>query len=218
MPSQVRIRFLGRLVLAIALLYAVARWVLPIGLEAYARSFIVDEALTPADATVTLSGGNGERLHAAIGLYRRHLARTLFIVGPDVPLLPVYTGGDSLSQGEAKRRIALRRGVPPDSVVLVLGPTSTIEEATASLETAKEHAWSSLIVVTSPFHSRRARATFRHVFRDSGIEVKVYHLPLGRSSDDPRRWWKSESDTMSVLTETIKSVFYAWNYRIFPWS
>lgn len=216
MSRRHRVRPLGCLAalgLIAALLWLGGPWLL----EQYARGFIVDETLTPADAVVALSGGNGERLHAAIGLYKRHLARALFIVGPDVPLLPVYTGGDSLSQGEAKLRIAQRKGVPADSLVLVLGPTSTHEEAITALATARQHGWRSLIVVTSPFHSRRARATFRRRFEGSGIEVRLYHLPLGRSTDNPKRWWTRESDTMSIVSESVKTCFYAWNHRVFPW-
>ena len=86
-------------------------------LQSYARGFIVGDTLEPSDAVVALAGGDGERMGAAIGLYKRGLATKLLITGPDTPLLPVYTGEDSLTQGEIKRRIAVKRGVPAESIV-----------------------------------------------------------------------------------------------------
>lgn len=207
--------------LAILLVFvaiAIAGWLLmPGALQGYARWLIVEDSFERCDAATVLAGGAGERLSAAIQIYKRGEASAILITGPDVPFIPVYTDGDSLSQGEAKRRIAVRRGVPADSIVLSLGPTSTLEEAQRTLLVAREQGWRSVVIVTSPFHTRRTRATFRKIFEESGIEVAVYHLPIGRSSDNPERWWKREHDTMGVLTETIKLGFYAWNHRISPW-
>lgn len=212
--GRVWLRRVGIVVAVLAALRLIAPW----AAETYARGFIVEDELLPSDAVVVLAGGNGERLHAGIQLYKRHLARELFIVGPDVPMIPVYTGEDSLTQAEAKRRIALKRGVPADSIVFQLGPTSTFEEAEVAARVAKEQGWRSLIVVTSPFHTRRARATFHRAFHGMDTKIRVYHLPIGKSSDNPERWWRREGDTMAVATETIKTVFYGWNHGVWPWT
>jgi len=187
-------------------------------LERWARWLVIEDPVPPSDVVVALGGGDGERLHAAIGLYRTGMARSLLIVGSNIPLLKVYTNEDSLTQGEAKRRIAVRRGVPTDSVFVAMGPTSTLEEAARVLEEARLRQWHSIIVVTDPFHTRRSRATFRTIFRDSGIDVFVYHLPEGRSAQSISRWWRRESDFMAVSTETLKLFFYAYRHRIMPWN
>ena len=205
-------------IVVVAAVIFVARLVAASALNAYAEWLIVADPLERADVAVTLSGGEGERLVAAIQLFRSEKAGGVVIVGPEVPFLKIYSGEDSLSQGEAKRRIAIKKGVPDSLVSLVLGAQSTYDEATTSLAAAEAQGWSSLAVVTSPLHTRRARATFRKVFRDSGIEVSVYHLPIERSSQNPDHWWRRESDTMAVMTESIKIAFYAYRYRIWPWS
>jgi uncharacterized SAM-binding protein YcdF (DUF218 family) len=203
---------LAGLALAVALVWVLA----PALLEAYARWLIVDDPLHRSDSVVALSGGDGERLAGAIQLYKKGLGASILIVGPDIPFLKVYTAEDSLTQGEAKRRIAIKRGIPADSVILALGPTSTWEEARRTLEVARSRNWKSIIVITDPFHTRRARAVFRHVFRGQECQVAFYHLPLGRSSQNVPRWWKRESDTMAVMTESIKLCFYMYNYHVWP--
>ncbi|MCA9727678.1 MAG: YdcF family protein [Candidatus Eisenbacteria bacterium] len=187
-------------------------------LNAYANWLIVEDPFEHTDATITLSGAEGERLAAAIQLFRADKTDRLVIVGPDAPFLKVYSGEDSLSQGEAKRRIAVKKGVPDSLVTLVLGAQSTHDEATTAIAAARENGWTSLTVVTSPLHTRRARATFRKVFEGSGISIAVYHLPIERSSQNPDHWWHRENDTMAVLTESIKIGFYAYRYGIWPWS
>lgn len=199
------------------MLLAILALALPRILEAYAGWLIVDEDLESADAVVALSGAAGERLMGSIRLCKQGLGENLVIVGPDTPLLKVYTGEDSLSQGEAKRRIAIRRGLPPDRVILALGATSTYEEALTTRAAALDRGWTRVIIVTDPFHTRRARATFRNVLEDAGITVQVYHLPLDESQASAQQWWRRENDLMAVTTETIKTTFYAYRYRIYPW-
>jgi uncharacterized SAM-binding protein YcdF (DUF218 family) len=187
-------------------------------LDAYARWFIVEDPVARADAVVALSGGDGERLHASIDLYNDGKAGCLLLVGPDVPLLKVYTGEDSLTQGEAKRRIAVRHGVPESLAIVSLGATSTWEEAQTTLAEARARGWTSITLVTDPFHTRRARATFRKTFHGQPVRIAVYHLPVDQSQYNPKRWWTRERDLMAVTTETIKMVFYAYHHRVYPWS
>jgi uncharacterized SAM-binding protein YcdF (DUF218 family) len=71
-------------------------------------------------------------------------------------------------------------------------------------------------VVTSPFHSRRARAVFRHVFRGSGIGVRLAHAPFDVATSSPRRWWTREKDLVAVFDESVKGFYYLWHYRILP--
>lgn len=209
---------LGIWLLALILVIVAVRLLAAPAMNAYARWLIVQEPFEHVDVALVLGGGEGERLAAAIQLFRAERAGGIVILGPDAPFLKVYTGEDSLTQGEAKRRIAVKRGVPDSLVTLVLGAQSTYEEATTALAAAQTEKWKSVAVVTSPFHTRRARATFRNVFHDPAVEVRIYHLPIDRSSQNPERWWSRESDMMAVFTESLKLVFYAYRYRIWPWS
>jgi uncharacterized SAM-binding protein YcdF (DUF218 family) len=202
----------------LVLLVLLAWFLGPPILTAYARWLIVQDPVERADAVVALSGGEGERLHASIDLYKQGKAGCLLLVGPAIPLLKVYAGDGSLTLGEMRRRIAVRQGVPSDSAIVSLGATSTWEEAQTTLMEARARGWRSITVVTDPFHTRRSRATFRKTFQGQPIRIAIYHPPLERSSYNPHKWWTRERDLMAVMNETVKMVFYAYHHHVYPWS
>lgn len=206
----------ARILLVLLLSAATLALIGPTLLHSYAGWFIRTDPPTKADVAIVLGGGEGERLGAALRIWRQGRVRALLITGPDARLLPIYTGEDSLTQGEVKRRIAIKRGVPPDDVWIALGALSTYDEAQDALRVLRGRGVARAIVVTSPFHSRRARATFRRVFQGSGIGVTLETLPEEMSTDKVPKWWTRERDLMAIFTETTKTMFY-WNrYDVSP--
>ncbi|MBD3335327.1 MAG: hypothetical protein GF355_07395 [Candidatus Eisenbacteria bacterium] len=185
-------------------------------LESYARWLAAGEEPAPADAILVLGGGRGERLATAVELYHEGWARRMFLIGPGEPYVPRSFDEEALSQSEIKRLIAVKRGVAADSVQVILGASSTYEEAQLSLEIMRKTGVERLLVVTSPFHARRARQTFRHVYNDEEIAARVIRTSWDTSTSDPEKWWWRESDTLSVFNETFKLIYYLIRYGIWP--
>jgi uncharacterized SAM-binding protein YcdF (DUF218 family) len=203
--------------LAVQLVLIVALFLLarPL-LEAYAGWWEVRDSEAATDLAVILDGGKGERLWKGLDLWQRGVAKRLLITGDADPVLPVYAGGPGITQAEAKREIAIRKGVPADSVEVLLGPTSTLEEARAVRRWCDGRTIRSITVVTSPFHTRRARAVFRHAFRKSGVRVMVDHAPWDVAGFSTHRWWTREKELMAVFDETVKTLYYAGEHKILP--
>ncbi len=219
---SLRQRFLRGLLILVAVIVAI-RILSPYVANGYANWLVVSDEFERADVAVALSGADGERLLAAIELYKEGKVDRILIVGPPVPILKVYTGGEEgLTQGEAKRRIAVRKGVREEDIMVDLRASSTFQEAETVADVAGREGWNAVVIVTSPLHTHRARSTFRKVLHDELGESKpsifMHHLPIGRSSQDPKDWWNREAESIAVATETFKMVFYAHRYRIFPWS
>ena len=185
-------------------------------MTAYARWLIQADPPVHADVAVVLGGGEGERLGAAVRIFKSGRVPAILITGPAKSLLKVYTGEDSLTQGEVKRRIAVRLGVPESKAWLDLGPTSTYEEAVAVRAELERRSLSRAIIVTSPLHSRRVSKTFGHLFRGSPIHITVETLPLEMSEDQAHEWWTREHETISVFSETVKLLYYWRQYGISP--
>jgi uncharacterized SAM-binding protein YcdF (DUF218 family) len=100
------------------------------------------------------------------------------------------------------RRFLRQRGVP-EVAIRVVGPTSsTLEEARTAAGLAGRCGWDRVIVVTSPYHTRRAGFLFRRALGE-GVEVTVI------ATDEPFHsglWWAHAGDTRAVLSEWAKGV------------
>src|SRR5438445_12479906 len=103
------------------------------------------------------------------------------------------------------------RGVPSDKIVrFAHDADSTLEEAQALARLAKERKWHSIIVVTSNFHTRRARYIFRRVF-PQGVEVRI---ASARDGDfDPEHWWEKRKSTKELTKEFAGVVVTWWELR-----
>src|SRR5256884_9933044 len=105
----------------------------------------------------------------------------------------------------------LFRSVPRDKIVrFAHDADSTVEEAQALARLAKERKWRSVIVVTSNFHTRRARYIFRRVF-PPGVEL---HIASARDGDfDPQRWWEKRKSIKELTREFAGMVVALWELR-----
>lgn len=206
----------ARIVLAIAVLLVSAVLLAPRILEGYGRWLIRPDPPGRADVAVILGGGEGERLGAAIWIWRDGRVRELLISDAGLPVMPADSGRGFLTGGETKRRSAIYYGVPASAIRMIEGAKSTHDEALLVRSYLESRGTRSAIVVTSPFHSRRARATFRQAFRGSPVHVAVEIPPDSLSDHRVARWWTREHETMAVFTETVKILFYWRRYGIPP--
>lgn len=79
---------------------------------------------------------------------------------------------------------------------------STWGDAVASLAVAREHGFDSILVVTSPFHTRRLGWIFDRVLGGTGVRFGVH--PSESFYFDYRRWWRSRYGRRVVLGEYLK--------------
>lgn len=92
--------------------------------------------------------------------------------------------------------------------------TNTHDEATAALKFCRQKSISRLTVVTSPYHTRRALATFASVF-DPSITVAVQPA-TDHSPAAPDYWWLRSYDRAYVAYEWAAVVWYAVRYGVSP--
>jgi uncharacterized SAM-binding protein YcdF (DUF218 family) len=167
-----------------------------------AESWIVEDPLGKADALVVLSDDNfyADRATRAGELLRE--GKAPLIVASGRRLRP------NAGIAELMEHDLIERGVPKEKIVrLPHDADSTKEEAEAVLKFAKERKWRSLIVVTSNYHTRRARYIFRRVFPQA-IEV---HIASARDGDfDPQHWWEKRKSTKELTREFAGMIVAVW--------
>ena len=166
-----------------------------------------DDPPAKADAIVVLSGRFERSMYAA-DLYRAGYA-PLVVLTEEV----AGAGAQQLEKLgihlpaalEIHRKVLLAKGVPERNVeVLARSVVSTADEA---LEIARRFGQPGrrLLVVTSPFHVRRARLIVGRALDGRGVTVLVCATPYESFPDD---WWRSQDAAREVLLEWAKLAFY----------
>jgi uncharacterized SAM-binding protein YcdF (DUF218 family) len=157
------------------------------------EELIVEDQLEKSDAIVVLSDDNfyADRATRAAELFRQGLAPV--VVASGIRLRP-YAGISELMTHDL-----VERGVPKDRVVTFpQDADSTREEAEALRRLAQEKNWKSVIVVTSNYHTRRARYIFGKIFANS-VAVRI---ASARDGDyDPAHWWEHRKSIKRFVHE-----------------
>ena len=155
----------------------------------------VEDPLEKVDAIVAISGDTGARADTAITLWKAGWAPMIVFSGAAID-------PESVSSAEIMRREALRQGVP-ESAVLVEGASTTTEENAA--EVAKLMAARKLrsaILVTSPYHQRRAAFEFHRAFDPRGLVFRNH--PASDPEWNAFLWWRQEPVRSRTLLELVK--------------
>jgi uncharacterized SAM-binding protein YcdF (DUF218 family) len=157
------------------------------------ETWVVEDPLDRADAIIVLSDDNfyADRAARAADLYRHGMAP--IVVASGRRLRP-YAGIAELMEHDL-----IERGVPKDKIVrLSHNAENTKDEAQALAQQALERKWRSVIVVTSNYHTRRARYIFLHVF-PAQTQVRVSGAQDG--DFDPQHWWQSRKSLKEFTRE-----------------
>jgi uncharacterized SAM-binding protein YcdF (DUF218 family) len=99
-------------------------------------------------------------------------------------------------------------GIPHDRLTFLTSRVaSTYDEAIVVRNFAEQAGVQSVLVVTSPYHSRRALWVFRRVL-EPDVRVGVDSPPPGDQSPTPGEWWLSRAGWHNVGLEYAKLVYY----------
>ena len=198
------VRFRAAVTLTLILLWFLVSWIA-------ARWLIVSAPLRQADALLILSGSGAyqDRTQYAAQLYHEGLAPVIIITNDGE-----RSGWSNVEQRnpffyERSQSELLRLGVPASAIKIVPQPVSgTYQEALLLREYAQGSHLSSLLIVTSSHHSRRALWTFSRVFRSTEIKIGLLELPSSLESFGSKSWWFHIRGWREVALEYPKLAYY----------
>src|SRR5690606_9751524 len=147
------------------------------------------------------------RTRHAIELYAAGLAPVVVFSGGTMASTGIECTSTALSV-----EAAVDLGLPVQAVVLAPEAQSTLDEAANLRALAEAEGWSTLLVVTDRFHTRRARQTLAAYLPHISIRAAAPHDPLYQ----PARWWANERSLVFAVNELLKLAFYWINYGIPP--
>ena len=158
-----------------------------------------------ADAIVVFAGGVGEsgkagqgyeeRVQYAVDLYRRGLARKM-----------IFASGYKyvLEEAEVMKALAVSMGIPRKDIFLEDKATTTHEYARNVAGILQGHGWNSVLLVSSPYHMRRAGSVFDKI----APQIKVYSAPIPNSLFYLHENNAKPYQIKAILHEYIGIVYY----------
>lgn len=164
----------------------------------FAYQFRAEDPLMPSDAIVVLLANELERPATAAELYRQGLA-------PIVLMSPT-------SYVEHYRSALVRDGVPADAILILSGEEArnTHDEALRVRDYLRHQSMRRITVVTTAYHTARARWTFRKALFGFGLEVRMVAAEDRRFTEAD--WYMWDEGIRLYLLEAVKTAYYRLAY------
>jgi uncharacterized SAM-binding protein YcdF (DUF218 family) len=151
-----------------------------------------------SDAIVVISGDEQlARFQEGVNLYERGFGQYLVFSGA------AYDNGTS--NADVMRLLAVKRGVPDAAILEEPLGEDTWGNAVYTRQVLEEHGLRTALLVTSPYHARRAKLTFDAAYAGSGIEVSVHSAP--DSQWRKLSWWQQPDTRRLTFTELQKLAY-----------
>lgn len=152
-----------------------------------------EDTLKKAEAIVAISGGDTHgRAQHAVDLYKQGYAPKLIFSG-------AAKDPASASNARVMMAIAVSQGVSTKDISLDETSRDTKENASSSQQLAKNY--DSIILVTSPYHQRRAYKEFRRAYGD---QVEIINSPAEDKNWPRHYWWLTAYGWWIGLSEPVK--------------
>jgi uncharacterized SAM-binding protein YcdF (DUF218 family)/glycosyltransferase involved in cell wall biosynthesis len=166
---------------------------------------------TRADAIVVFAGGVGESGKQGTGFQERVSQAVALYKGGYAPRI-IFSSGYifTLHEAEVMKSVAVDNGVPAEAILLEERAASTFENVAFTHRILADHGWRHVLLVSSPYHMRRAVMTWRHTAPD----VAVTPTPVPQSEFYASAWGASFDQIRGILHEYAAILAYWWRGRI----
>ncbi len=168
------------------------------GLRALGAYLIISSDLQAANTIVVLSGGDESRMSEALQLYNENYAKMIILTetGQNIE-------GYSQLHSFDMRIVLLSNGVPSGNILITDRlVSSTRDEALAVKNLMINQQMKSAIIVTDPYHTRRAFNIFIENFKDTDIRLSIQ--PVHNSWYNSRTWFLKFDGWKFTILEYIK--------------
>jgi uncharacterized SAM-binding protein YcdF (DUF218 family)/glycosyltransferase involved in cell wall biosynthesis len=158
------------------------------------------------DAIVVFSG-DGESSYINQSYQRRALDAIHYFKSGYAPLIILSSGKDqTISEVEIIRSLLINRQVSDRSIkILNRYPRSTFENVTLVKDILIKNNVSSILLITSPYHSRRALWVWRRVMPELNVLAPVV---IDTPKSQPQ--WSANIDQIRVICYEYAAIVYYW--------
>jgi uncharacterized SAM-binding protein YcdF (DUF218 family) len=159
-----------------------------------------------ADAIVVFAGGVGESGKAGGGAQER-VKQAVDLYHAGYASHVVFSTGYvfSFREAEVMRAVAVDNGVPASAIILEEEATNTFENVERTRRILDEHGWRRVLLVSSPYHMRRALLTWNKV----APHVEVIPTPPAES--------QFYSHVTGASLEQIQAIVHEYGAIVMYW-
>jgi uncharacterized SAM-binding protein YcdF (DUF218 family)/glycosyltransferase involved in cell wall biosynthesis len=188
---------IAELVLAVVAVFAIVFYTNAVW--RVAAPLVMSSKPTHADAIVVFAGGVGENGKAGGGTPERVNEAVALYQAGYAPYLVFSSGyAYSFKEAESMRDSAVAQGVPASAIVLEQRATNTHENVVFTDEILRDHKSKSILLVSSPYHMRRAIGVWHKLAPD----ITVTPTPPPRS--------QFYDHTRGATLEQLRSILYEY--------
>jgi uncharacterized SAM-binding protein YcdF (DUF218 family) len=155
------------------------------------------DELKKTDAIVVVSGGDTDaRVTEGVKLYFQKWAPKLIFSG-------AAASGD-VSNALAMKRISVSKGVSIESIIIEEESKTTSQNAHFVAKILKENNMKSIILITSPYHQRRAYNSFRS---ELGEDFIIINHSAKDQAWRKKNWLENTNARFLTLGEILKNFY-----------
>jgi len=160
--------------------------------------------LKKSDAVVVISGGDTDaRITEGVRIYKENLAGKIIFSGA--------AAEGYISNARAMKNIAVTQGVDADNIYIEEDSKTTEENAANVAKIIKEKKVESIILVTSPYHQRRAYNAFK---KSLGEDFKIINHSATDKEWRKADWWSNEQARFLTVGEILKNLYSIFERKI----
>jgi uncharacterized SAM-binding protein YcdF (DUF218 family) len=161
-----------------------------------------EDPLGKGDVIVVLSGGLPFRAEGAAAIFKSGYAPAVWVSRPEGPQEELAALGiHFVGEEEYNREILVQEGVPGSAVQIfpdaIANTQDEVEEIAREMRRDGMH---TVIIVTSPQHTRRVKALWRKLVGD---DRRVIVRAAPGDPFDADHWWRNTQDVLAVVRESL---------------
>jgi uncharacterized SAM-binding protein YcdF (DUF218 family) len=183
--------------------------------RATGRWLVRPDPLAPADVIVVLSGAMPARAEEAARIFRMGYSHEIWVTRPVSPADELARMGIPYAgEEDYSRQVLIHDGVPAQAIRILPAPiVDTQQEVEEISREARAEGDRSVMIVTSPQHTRRVKALWRKLVGQNPALI-VRDAP--QDGFDADHWWRDTRDAFAVVRELMGLLNVWTGLRVHP--
>ncbi len=169
---------------------------------------VVNDEVRESDVILVLMGSVYDRILEAVDLYQESYSDKIILINSYIAAKDIIVNRGLQAYGNTllSKMAAVDMGIPEEDIIVLDGNSrSTQDEAMTFKEYIKKNKEiDSIIIVTTKFHSRRAKQIFIKALSNLNREIEICVRSSKYDMSNVDEWWRNREDVEWVVFEYLK--------------